>query len=71
MADWAANRRDEVVGADRATTPANPDVTVVESLLTAHLAESPAWRRLAELSRSQLTAAAEAGQDRGRGRPGS
>jgi DNA-binding transcriptional MerR regulator len=75
MIDWAANRRDEVIGAERASVPVSDEVSLVETLLTAQLAEaSPAWRRLGEMSRPQLTAGAKTGLDldhgRHRGGPG-
>jgi DNA-binding transcriptional MerR regulator len=64
MVDWAANRRDAVIGTDAEPVLVDPEVSVVETLLAAQLAEtSPAWRRLGELSRSELTPAAQSGLD--------
>jgi DNA-binding transcriptional MerR regulator len=56
MADWAANHR-EITGSGEAELPASREVSVVETLINAELADSPAWRRLGELSRSRHTAA--------------
>jgi DNA-binding transcriptional MerR regulator len=68
MADWAARHRDDVVAADDATIPAGTDVSVVETLLNDELAESPAWRRLGELSHARRAAAeAEASRTPGGG----
>jgi DNA-binding transcriptional MerR regulator len=65
MADWAASHRD-LMSANEAAIPATSEVSVVETLLNAELAESPAWQRLGELSRSRSQPSEKPAESRGR-----
>jgi DNA-binding transcriptional MerR regulator len=64
MVDWAVSRREALLGVDTDAVPADPSLTLVEQLIAAELSRaSPAWRRLGELSKSELTPPARAALD--------
>lgn len=60
MVDWMANHQDAVTTDRAQTNPTEPGVLLVEQLMNAESAkDSPAWNRLAELSRALLEASAQ------------